>query len=388
MTGLLPDELIVAWWRWFLPAAVQGTVLLGIVAVVDLLLPAKTWPQLRRALWILASLKLVLPPSLVSPFSLPGLGRVGGSSELVGAFAGALDPAAVATAPERYESLRVVATGVVELWLAVALLTGGLLVLRHMVVRRRWSAAASAEEGTLALAEGLARRLGLRRVPRIVVDSEASGPFVLGVWRPIVVLPEGWSSEETRIALAHELAHLRRRDLHVSAATTALATVYWFHPLVWWARRRLEEWTEVCCDRTALAAANRAPGEYRRVLLRAAARRLGVPVPGLGLGLRRRGSFLRRLDLLERADHDRPWLRRAVSGALAAFMMAVVLPMAPKAEARSLALADLVERPPGCLPLRHLVLLRLAAEDGFVPPEAGETASESGAVSSPTEIDR
>ncbi|MEC9372336.1 MAG: M56 family metallopeptidase, partial [Planctomycetota bacterium] len=77
-------------------------------------------------------------------------------------------------------------------------------------------------------------------------------PMIWCGLRPTLVLPtELWSEldDEARRAVAHhELAHLRRRDHWVRWIELAACALYWWHPVVWWARRRLREEADLCCD--------------------------------------------------------------------------------------------------------------------------------------------
>jgi TonB family protein len=72
-----------------------------------------------------------------------------------------------------------------------------------------------------------------------------------GVGHPHVVLPldtEHWSDERRRAVLAHELAHVRRRDWLIQILAEVVCAVYWFHPLFWFAYRRLRSQSEHACD--------------------------------------------------------------------------------------------------------------------------------------------
>ncbi len=98
----------------------------------------------------------------------------------------------------------------------------------------------------------IARRLGLRRVPDVVMVDDRVSPLIWCGWRVRLVLPIGlWRELDGpgRLAiLCHELAHLRRMDHWVSRVELALAAVYWWHPVLWWVRRRLHEEADACCD--------------------------------------------------------------------------------------------------------------------------------------------
>jgi tetratricopeptide (TPR) repeat protein/Zn-dependent protease with chaperone function len=81
-------------------------------------------------------------------------------------------------------------------------------------------------------------------------------PGTCGWVRPVVLLPDGLSEEltaaELEAVLAHELAHVRRRDNLTAAAAHAVVCAFWFHPLLWWIERRMLAERETACDELAL----------------------------------------------------------------------------------------------------------------------------------------
>ena len=81
-------------------------------------------------------------------------------------------------------------------------------------------------------------------------------PGVVGLWRPVLLVPSGIEDDLTPRQLAavltHELCHIRRRD-NVTAAVHMIAeAVFWFHPLVWWIGSRLVDERERACDQEVL----------------------------------------------------------------------------------------------------------------------------------------
>lgn len=81
-------------------------------------------------------------------------------------------------------------------------------------------------------------------------------PGVFGILRPVLLLPEGieerLTPEQIRAIIAHEMAHVRRRDNLWSAMHMLVETVFWFHPAVWLIRARLEQERETACDEAVL----------------------------------------------------------------------------------------------------------------------------------------
>ena len=115
----------------------------------------------------------------------------------------------------------------------------------------------------------LMMRLNLKRAPQLL-QTASDSPFVTGVWRPRIILPHALcKAEQSQIdaILAHELAHLKRRDLVWLGATWLLQTLLWFHPLAWAARRFHGLETECACDELALQLAPIAPQSYGALLL-------------------------------------------------------------------------------------------------------------------------
>jgi beta-lactamase regulating signal transducer with metallopeptidase domain len=81
-------------------------------------------------------------------------------------------------------------------------------------------------------------------------------PGALGVFRPVLLLPEGIGARlneaQLEAIIAHELCHVRRRDNLTATIHMAVQAVFWFHPLVWWLGARLVEEREHACDEEVL----------------------------------------------------------------------------------------------------------------------------------------
>jgi TonB family protein len=123
-----------------------------------------------------------------------------------------------------------------------------------------------------ALLEAAARRFDVAS-PEIRCSAETRGPVVLGLRRPLLLVPEGFfaadRAEDVTAALAHECAHLARRDFakHLIYEYASAAVAY--HPACWLMRRRIAETRELVCDEMAAGVVGGRP-EYAASLLRLA----------------------------------------------------------------------------------------------------------------------
>jgi hypothetical protein len=128
---------------------------------------------------------------------------------------------------------------------------------------------------------------------------------------PRLLLPQGlWSQLDPvgrSAVVVHELAHLRRRDHWVCWAEMIVSLLYWWHPVVWWIRRRLREEADLACDIWVTAlhpAGRRAYAEALLVTRRyhIASKHNAVPSVGLGASTARAKRFARRLTMVMTAQ--------------------------------------------------------------------------------------
>ena len=104
--------------------------------------------------------------------------------------------------------------------------------------------------------------------------------MTFGWRRPVVVLPETplASEADLRVALLHELTHIRRGDYAVGWMVRLIAAVFSIHPGVLLLKRHIETYRERSCDADVLSRTDLAPDVYARLLLRLGSARTDVPV--------------------------------------------------------------------------------------------------------------
>ena len=164
----------------------------------------------------------------------------------------------------------------------------GTVLLRALGGAARWRRAAVEEAPgrVLTLMRECEEAFGMAPVPVRILPG-LDGPVTLGALRPVVLIPPSFPEEHgddaIRAALAHELAHVRRRDYAMNLlAEAALLTVAW-HPAAGVLRRRLDETREMACDELASGIVLE-PRRYARSLVAVATvSRRPVPCPALGV---------------------------------------------------------------------------------------------------------
>ncbi|MDQ3624846.1 MAG: M48 family metalloprotease, partial [Verrucomicrobiota bacterium] len=155
------------------------------------------------------------------------------------------------------EQLRRYAPTVGRVWLGgLALLSLWRVAGWFRVRRLRREGVAGAGLDIQRVADELARRLGLRTATRVLQSSCAAVPMLVGVIKPVILLPAriatGLSPREIEALIAHELAHLARGDAWINLFQLFAETVFFYHPAAWWLARCAAREREHAADDRAL----------------------------------------------------------------------------------------------------------------------------------------
>lgn len=151
-----------------------------------------------------------------------------------------------------------------------------LMVVRfvHGMVRLRrlgHSDLQSAPPHFLAFVESWSRFLNIERSVRVAVSARVGVPMMMGVLRPVILLPVSavstLSTDELEAILLHELAHIRRHDYLLNIVQSAIESLMFFNPFIWLASRVVRREREHCCDDVVLAY-SASPLPYARALAR------------------------------------------------------------------------------------------------------------------------
>jgi len=239
----------------------QSTVFAAIVGLLTLLF-RNNGANVRFALWFAASLKFLIPFSLFAKlgtaFAADHLNSAAVTSWIAQAQPTA-DPFTTTAAPGWMQAgveMKVFAPSIglddllLGIWLAG---TAGLLAFWAIKLAKLYALARSAKPSPMTAG------IPVRSSPELVE------PGLVGIWQPVLLLPEGiedrLSPIEMKAVIAHEMAHARRRDNLTAAIHMLVQAVFWFYPLTWWIGRRLVVEREQACDQ-AVVALGHDPSDY------------------------------------------------------------------------------------------------------------------------------
>jgi len=128
-------------------------------------------------------------------------------------------------------------------------------------------------------------KVSLHLEDRVYLCDEIVSPFILGIFRPRIYLPSFMEDERRAYVIAHETAHLRRRDHWWKPLGFALLTVYWFHPLIWVAYILLCRDIELACDEKVIKEMEAGDKKgYSEALLSCSTSRRGIAACPLAFG--------------------------------------------------------------------------------------------------------
>ena len=217
----------------------------------------------------------------------------------------------------------------IRFWILPAWATGAslfalrfLLSFQHVSALRRRGR--SADQALCHFVSALARRMNVRKYVRVLISNVADSPCVIGWLRPVLLLPAATlvslEARQLEMILAHELAHIRRHDYLVNFLQTAMETLLFYHPAVWWASARMRQEREYCCDDVAVRFCGDTAGYARTLTLLERLR--SAPDPAMAAS---GGSLLYRIQRLNGSECEGSLSRMPAVFALLAVTLGVFL---------------------------------------------------------------
>ncbi len=268
----------------------QSTLCLVMAGLLTLVL-RKNHARARYGLWLTASLKFLIPFSLlislgthlarprVLPQAEPGFFFA--MQELSQPFTPATTGSQAAEKSRRpaqdaglgYRLIHLLPAILVAVWVC------GIVVVLF-VWHAHWRRISAALRGAVPLREGrevealrrLERLGGIRKPIELLLSPSMLEPGIFAIVKPVLIWPKGFSEHlqdaHLEAILAHELRHVRRRDNLAAAIHMVVEAIFWFHPLVWWLGARLVEERERACDEEVLELGSE-PQVYAESILKA-----------------------------------------------------------------------------------------------------------------------
>ncbi len=347
-------------------AVVISNGLLVIILAAGVALLERIWknPLYLHLLWVLVLLKFVTPPVATIPVLSPPSQALPAKEERRPVhtqtapsdpvvFQNQMDPLGTPREPDFHAKDQVVSedqaqsqAGIAPValphevpWLAImgcvwgggAMLLASVHTWRILRFRRLLRRSLPPSLAVLSIAKGTAKRLGLRRVPEIRMLPVCVSPMVWSLGgKPLVLLPTALfgrlNTTGQEAILAHELAHIQRRDHRVRLLEATITTLFWWHPVTWWAARRLQELEDQCCDAMVVEMAPNSAKNYATALLDTldflCERAIAAPLSATAA--KSSTSLVRRIEMLK----NRSWTPRWTLGRLMLLLAVAALPMA------------------------------------------------------------
>jgi len=253
---------LLRFFDWLLWASIQGSVLIVLIVLVQIILRRKLGIRWHYFLWLLLLIRLAmpwLPQSRISVFNLVPKSIQQGriiesisepqSTRGMGFYFGA-ESADVQETQQEADSKTVF----ISLWLTVK---------RERPIT---------DQNILELLEDCKMEMGVQTILGVVVSDRIKSPALFGFVRPRLLLPQGmletYGLEELRYVFIHELAHLKQRDIYLGWLMALLQIVHWFNPLMWFAFGRMRADRELACDGLAVSMMDAdEPPEYGRTIV-------------------------------------------------------------------------------------------------------------------------
>lgn len=137
-----------------------------------------------------------------------------------------------------------------------AVYTGSLVIFLYFVfiyvicIRKNSGKPRLKDAETLALLEECKKKVGVKR--RVYIVNDGDNPMLMGLFKPTIILPDGYTEPEMKNILIHELCHLKSGDIYLLWLAMIVLCLNWYNPIMWVCFFAFRRDVEVYCDERVL----------------------------------------------------------------------------------------------------------------------------------------
>ncbi|MDA2645070.1 M56 family metallopeptidase [Bacillus cereus] len=282
-----------AFFDWVIETSIMASILVGLILCIKMLFRNKLTPRWQYMLWIILIIRLVLPWSPDSSYSIYSVLTYKNDD----AFISSRNPVANFLTQERIQELKDIDdtkvltkedtytssstqttqtnktqaynnekqdektvpfyTIFIYIWLTgVILLSFATFIMNRRLLLYIKKQPVITDEKIIHIFENCKHSMSIQRNIPLFVSGKVSSPTVFGFIRPKLLLStvhmEILDEQQLRYIFYHELAHIKRRDVGVNWLMHGLLILNWFNPILWYAYSCMREDQELACDALAL----------------------------------------------------------------------------------------------------------------------------------------
>ncbi|MDD0820674.1 M56 family metallopeptidase [Bacillus cereus] len=280
MLDLLRNTYLPMIFDWVIEVSIMASILVGLILCIKVLLKKQLTPRWQYALWLILLVRLLLPWSPNSSFSMYSMLSQGYeylsypmqenlkvqtlneiNEQKTSSFylKGDIEVKKVQTFQDTDKSTW--SLSIYEVLLYVWLLGVFCLSFFILIVNRRLyvylqKQSVIKDDRVLRIFESCKETMSIKRNISLFLTSKVSSPTLLGYIRPRILLCERHIEQlddnQLQFIFYHELAHLKRKDVGVNWLMYSLLVLHWFNPILWYAYYVMREDQEIACDALAL----------------------------------------------------------------------------------------------------------------------------------------
>ncbi|EMA6341880.1 M56 family metallopeptidase [Bacillus cytotoxicus] len=293
MIDMFINVYLPRFFDWVIETSIMASILVGLILCVKVLLRNKLTPRWQYLLWMILIVRLLLPWSPDSSYSIYSILSHGNGTAVIFYQA----PVTVSSSKERMQELTdigdskitteedIYASGSTKIaeeskkqthnsekrndatfsfytilfyiWLAgVIILSFTTIILNRRLLLYIKKQPTIIDERIVRIFENCKKSMSVQQDAPLLLAGKISSPTVFGFIRPKVLLSsvhmKVLNEQQLRCIFYHELAHIKRRDVGVNWLMHGLLILNWFNPILWYAYSCMREDQELACDALAL----------------------------------------------------------------------------------------------------------------------------------------